>query len=157
MQLSLLLHVLRSTCASTSTLCTGAVLATCVPATLTSCLFVPTYCAACCLPAASLSERFYGLRRSAVSSLVAIVGASRRMQISLLTDHTDSYGRLMGHVLVGCGDADTQVRWGRAAAREKESPTAGGWQRCSSEGLFLGRQERSCYVMVGFGCGQGSA
>lgn len=71
---------------------------------------LPACLPASCLPAASLSDRFYALRRSVVSSLVAIASHSRRNQISLLTNHADSYSRLMGDMLTGCGDADTQVR-----------------------------------------------
>lgn len=91
----------------------------CLPAFLCPACCLP----APCLPAASLSERFYALRRSAVSSLVAIASHSRRNQISLLTNHADSYSRLMRDVLAGCGDADTQVR-----------VCAGGGGGCRSDG-----------------------
>lgn len=57
-----------------------------------------------------MSKTFYALRRSAVSSLVAVCACSRRCQTTMVQNHTDAYNTLMGEMLAGCGDAVTQVQ-----------------------------------------------
>lgn len=50
----------------------------------------------------------YGLRRSAVATVVALC-SSKRNQARLLQDHSEANSRLMRHTLPHCGDVDTQV------------------------------------------------
>jgi hypothetical protein len=66
-------------------------------------------CVSVC-PACSLSGRFYALRRSVASTLVALCSHSKQNQHTLINTHATAYDMLMAHVLPNCGDADTQVR-----------------------------------------------
>jgi hypothetical protein len=63
----------------------------------------------CVCPACSLSGRFYALRRSVASTLVALCSHSKQNQHTLINTHATAYDTLMAHVLPNCGDADTQV------------------------------------------------
>jgi hypothetical protein len=71
----------------------------------------------------SMSRRFYALRRSAVSCVVAICSFSRRNQINLIGKHEDAYNTLMRQILPACGDVHTQVCW---AGRDAH------WQGCAT-------------------------
>jgi hypothetical protein len=63
-----------------------------------------------------LSAKVYGLRRSAVSTIVSLCAHSRRNQASVL-QHQDgaAYDTLMSSILPDCGDDVTQVGQGLAS------------------------------------------
>lgn len=83
-------------------------------------LLVVSYvcCMLCC--GCSLSARFYALRRSVSSTLVALCSHSKHNQNNLLSNHAAAYDTLMAHILPHCGDADTQVRWGCEGAGKRK-------------------------------------